>query len=118
MPDLEASYRKRNNSYPSNNATIGWVWGLVLAALAPDRTVELMRRAAAFGDHRVLCGVHWESDVVAGRTVGAALFAQLQANDEFNADAAAARRELRAIRDSADRPRPDCALEAAALGSS
>jgi acid phosphatase (class A) len=115
-PENEAAYRKRTNSYPSNNAAIGWVWAMALSELAPDRTVELMRRGAAYGDHRVLCGVHWDTDIVAGRTVGAALYAQLQANDEFRAQAAAARRELQAVRASADRPRPDCTLENEVLG--
>ena len=40
------------------------------------------------------CGVHYPSDVEAGRTVGAALVARLHAEPQFLADMAAAKAEL------------------------
>ena len=116
-PELAAAYRQHANSYPSNNAAIGWAWALVLAELAPERAAELMRRGYSYGESRLVCGVHWESDVVAGRDVGAAVYAQLHSNPEFRAQVDAARRELQAVRASSDRLAPDCALESEALRS-
>lgn len=41
------------------------------------------RAVAASSSSRVACGVHWQSDVDAGRDVGAAVVAQLHGNEEF-----------------------------------
>ena len=95
---LAASY-----SYPSGHSTYGWAAGLVLAEIEPDRATQILARARAFGESRVVCGVHYVSDVEAGRTNGAALVAALHAKLEFRADLDAARRELAALRATAPR---------------
>jgi acid phosphatase (class A) len=41
----------------------------------------------------VVCGVHYPSDVEAGRTIGAAVVARLHAEPAFQADLAAAKVE-------------------------
>lgn len=91
-------------SYPSGHAATGWLWGLILSELAPDRAAPLMSRARAFGESRVVCGVHYASDVEAGRDVAAASLARLRADPAFMADLAVARRELAAARASASAP--------------
>ncbi len=90
---LTASY-----SYPSGHSTFGWAAGLVLAEIEPDRATQILARARAFGESRVVCGVHYASDVEAGRTDGAALVAALHAAPEFRADLEAARVELASLR--------------------
>jgi acid phosphatase (class A) len=42
----------------------------------------------------VICGVHYQSDVEAGRQLGAAMVARLHAEPAFEKDLAAARAEL------------------------
>ncbi|WP_276118645.1 acid phosphatase [Brevundimonas naejangsanensis] len=84
----------QSGSYPSGHAAIGWAWALVLAELAPDRAEEILARGLAYGDSRVICGVHYVSDVEAGRLVGAALVARLKAEPEFQRDFGRARGEL------------------------
>lgn len=103
----------QSGSYPSGHAATGWAWALILAQLAPDRAAPILSRGAAFGDSRVICGVHYPSDVEAGRQTGAALVATLQARADFRADLERARAELAAARKVA--PRPDCRAEQAAL---
>jgi acid phosphatase (class A) len=115
-PAEEAALRK-DGSYPSGHAAIGWAWGLVLTEVAPDRADALAQRGRAFGDSRVVCGVHWQSDVEAGRLVAAAVVAQLHANADFLAQLGAARGELAALRAAGAKPKVDCASEAAALAS-
>jgi acid phosphatase (class A) len=115
-PKDEAMLRK-DGSYPSGHAAIGWAWALVLAELAPERSDALLARGRAFGESRVVCGVHWLSDVVEGRTVGAAAVARLHADPAFAADLAAARTELAAVRAQGAGPGRDCAAESAALAA-
>jgi acid phosphatase (class A) len=87
-------------SYPSGHATQSWAWGLVMAELAPDRASEILMRARAIGESRIVCGVHYLSDVQAGRDAGGILVARLHAEPAFQADIAKARAEIRAARET------------------
>lgn len=101
-------------SYPSGHATTGWVAGLVLAELVPDRSDAVMARARSLGESRVVCGVHWPSDVEAGRSGGAALVAALHGDAAFRADLEKARAELAAVRGSAKAGDAQCDVTLAA----
>lgn len=81
-PNDEATLSK-NGSYPSGHTTIGWSTALILAELRPDRQNEILKRGYEFGQSRVVCGVHWQSDVDAGRITGSAEVARLHANPQF-----------------------------------
>ncbi|QGY01346.1 phosphatase PAP2 family protein [Methylobacterium mesophilicum SR1.6/6] len=83
-------------SYPSGHATQGWAYALILAALVPEKATPILVRGRAYGESRVVCGVHWLSDVVAGRLTGTAVFAALMGDPTFRADLEKARAELRA----------------------
>lgn len=87
-------WMKTNASYPSGHSMTGWAWGLILAELAPAKASELTEAGAAIGDSRVICGVHYQSDVEAGRKLGAAMVARLHADAAFQKDLAAARAEM------------------------
>lgn len=105
----------KDGSYPSGHAALGWAWALILTELAPERANALLARGFAYGQSRVVCGVHWQSDVNQGRVVGAAAVARLHADPVFVAQMAEARRELTAVRAAGRKPAADCAAEAAAL---
>jgi acid phosphatase (class A) len=107
----------KSASYPSGHATYGWAVGLILAELAPDRASALLARARAFGESRVVCGVHYVSDIDEGRTNGALLVAALHGDPAFRRDLDAARSELTAALTLAAAKRPDpqeCAVESEA----
>jgi acid phosphatase (class A) len=87
-------WMRTNASYPSGHAMTGWAWGLVLAELAPAKASGLLEAGREIGESRVICGVHYQSDVEAGRMLGAAMVAAEHANAAFRADFAAARAEL------------------------
>ncbi|MFL5297480.1 MAG: acid phosphatase [Phenylobacterium sp.] len=87
-------WMKTNASYPSGHAIVGWAWGLVLAELAPAKASGLMEAGREIGDSRMICGVHYQSDVEAGRMLGATMVAEEHANAAFRADLAAAKAEL------------------------
>lgn len=90
-----------SGSYPSGHSALGWAWALVLSEMAPDRADEILARGLAYGESRMICGVHYASDVEAGRIVGAALFASLKADLAFQSDFVIAARELAEARAAA-----------------
>jgi acid phosphatase (class A) len=90
-PRLRASF-----SYPSGHAALGFAWALVLAELVPARADAIIERGRDFTWSRVVCGVHYPSDVEAGRTVAAAAIARIHADPDFQRELAAARAELAA----------------------
>lgn len=105
----------KDGSYPSGHASLGWAWALVLVQAAPQNMNALLQRGYAFGQSRVVCGVHWQSDVDAGRLVGAATVARLQSDEAFRAQLALARDEISQAQAKGLKPSTDCAAEAAAL---
>lgn len=70
-------------SYPSGHASFGWAVALVLSEINPQRETDILRRGYDFGESRVVCGAHWQSDVDAGRLMGAAVVAALHNNPGF-----------------------------------
>jgi len=115
-PDDE-TYLRGSGSYPSGHTAIGWTWGLLLSEIAPERSTALLQRARNYSHSRLVCNVHWYSDVQQGRAMAAATLAHLHDNPQFRSDLAAARGEIAAARAT---PRPmqrDCAAEAAALAT-
>lgn len=110
-PPDEAALRK-DGSYPSGHSALGWGWALILAEIAPHRADAILQRGRDFGQSRLVCNVHWASDVDAGRLVASAAVARLHADAAFRKDMIAAKAEaLRAPLASGAR----CAAEAAAL---
>jgi acid phosphatase (class A) len=103
---------RNDGSYPSGHSAIGWGLALVLVEIEPARANALVQRGRDFGQSRVVCEAHWQSDIDAGRVIAAATVARLHANTAFQVDVAAARVELMSAK------APDgaaCAAEAAAL---
>ena len=103
-----------DGSYPSGHSAVGWGWALVLTELVPARADAILQRGREFGYSRVVCNVHWQSDVEAGRTMAAATVARLHADPAFAADLAAAKGEIARAGQNPEIP-ARCATEAAAL---
>ena len=113
-PDDE-KFLRMNGSYPSGHAALGWAWALILAEISPDQTDAILARGRVFGESRVICNVHWKSDVIEGRFMGASTVARLHADSAFRADLEAAKAELASVRAKGLKPLRDCAAEAAAM---
>jgi acid phosphatase (class A) len=83
-------------SYPSGHATRGTVFALLLAELFPADREALLAKGRETGWLRVEGGVHYPTDIYAGRVLGQELVRDFLASPEFKADLAAARAELAA----------------------
>ena len=96
--------------YPSGHTTAGWTMATLLAQIAPDRATALLARGRAYGESRIVCGVHNASAVEAGRLSASSTLTAMQADPAFAADLAAAKREIAALRQSAGTAKTDTAL--------
>jgi acid phosphatase (class A) len=104
--------------YPSGHVTYSWTVGLILAELAPDRATEILVRSRAFGESRLICGVHNMSAVESGRTNASIVVAALHGQPEFRSDMEAVRKEIAAARKAGPAPDPAvCAKDAELLKS-
>lgn len=83
-------------SYPSGHATYGEVMAYLLSHMVPERREQLMARAQEFARQRMVCGVHFPSDIEAGRLGARWLVDQFLRSAEYRAAAEPAARELRA----------------------
>ncbi|MBB3174045.1 hypothetical protein FHR90_001881 [Endobacter medicaginis] len=68
-------------SYPSGHTTYGYMGGILLGILVPQRYPQMLARAAEYGTDRIIVGAHYAMDVIGGRTVAMYDMAHLLAND-------------------------------------
>jgi len=113
-PETKAAL-SRNPDYPSGHTTASWETGLVLSAVLPERTTSILTRARAYGQSRVVCGVHNLSDVEAGWMTATAVFAAQQGSDEFHQAVKAAQAEFRALGGAGSVDPAVCGAEAALI---
>lgn len=86
------------NSYPSGHSTLAFSMGVVLADLMPAKSQAILVRAGQYAERRLVCGVHYRSDIVAGQQFGTILALRLMENSVFRAQMEKARAELQAAR--------------------
>lgn len=101
-------------SYPSGTAAIAAAYGEAFADLAPDRAEAVRSLAREIGLSRVICAMHYPSDVAAGAAAGRAVAEAARRQADYRADLRAARAELDALR-ADGRSHPACAAERSAL---
>ena len=75
---------------------MAFAMAVVLANLMPERSADILQRANDFAYSRLVCGVHFRSDVVAGQALGTAVGTALLRDPAMQVDLEAARAELRA----------------------
>jgi acid phosphatase (class A) len=84
------------DSYPSNHATTGRLYAEILARMLPEQSRRIFARADQYARNRVICGVHYESDIEAGERAGAIEARAMFLNADFRRDFFVARAEIRA----------------------
>jgi acid phosphatase (class A) len=84
------------SSYPSGHTSFGWGLALTLAEIAPDHAQAILVRGREYGESRVVCAVHYPSDVAAGQLIATAVVERLHSVPEFSRDLACAKQEYHA----------------------
>lgn len=86
-----------SGAYPSGHTTVGTLMGIVLSNMVPEKRAEIMARAWAYGENRIIGGIHFRADVEAGRIAGSVIAARIMEQPEFQTEFAAAKAELRKV---------------------
>jgi acid phosphatase (class A) len=88
-------HKPGNASYPSGHATYGTLVAVILADMVPEKAQALAARAEQYRFNREIGGVHYPSDVAAGRIAGTVIAAFLFNSPAFQQQYAVARAEVR-----------------------
>lgn len=87
--------KKKDDSYPSGHATAGYLQALTLIELFPEKRDAILARAADYANNRLVCGLHYRSDIEAARLIAYSVHAFMRENAQFKAEVSAAKAELR-----------------------
>lgn len=82
-------------SYPSGHAMLGYLFAFTLAQVIPEMHDEIQLRGDDYAQNRLICGVHYRSDLEASRLAAATLFGYMLANRRFQHELESSRREIR-----------------------
>ena len=86
---------KEPNSYPSGHTLSGYLLAFTLVQMVPEKQGQILQRADDYAHNRLVCGVHYASDVEASRNIAYVMFGYMLANPRFQKELAAARVETR-----------------------
>jgi acid phosphatase (class A) len=86
----------KNASYPSGHATYAYETAILLAIIVPEKASAIFDRAADYAHSRVVVGVHFPTDLEAGRISAAVINNVFLHDAKFEADLAESKREVRA----------------------
>jgi acid phosphatase (class A) len=92
----KATENREDFSYPSGHGTTGYLEGLVLAMMLPEKRDAIFARADDYAHSREVCGAHYSSDEAASKAIAYAMIGVMANHLQFKAELEAARTELRA----------------------
>ena len=95
-PKPEAS-PSGGTSYTSGHAAVSWAAALVMVEASPQSAQAIIARAVDYGYSRVVCGLHFPSDIDAGQLVATSVIDKLFALPAFRRDFQCAKRELQSV---------------------
>ncbi|MRW89928.1 phosphatase PAP2 family protein [Duganella sp. FT80W] len=84
-----------DDSYPSGHATAGYLAALTLIEMVPDQRDAILARADGYARSRLVCGVHYPSDIAASKLLAYTTHAVMVTNPKYQSELAAAKVELR-----------------------
>jgi len=115
QPETEVA---NSYDYPSGHTTWGWTWAMILAELLPDQATAILARGRAYGESRVVCGVHNATAVDAGRLSATLSLVRMRVSPDFQKAMDSAGVELRGLVHPPHPAKERCAAEAKAMSVS
>lgn len=86
----------KSGSYPSGHTTVGTLMGIVLSNMVPEKRPVIMARAWEYGHNRIVGGIHYATDIEAGRISGTVIAETIMTHDDYKSEYEGAKAELRA----------------------
>lgn len=96
--DKDFKLLSNNGSYISGHTVLGWTTALILSEINPKNQTQLLKKGYEFGQSRVICGYHWQSDITNSSIIASALITQLHNNKRFIQDINQAKKEFEKIK--------------------
>lgn len=87
--------KSKNDSYPSGHTTTGYLMALTLIDMVPEKRDAILARADDYANNRLVCGVHFRSDLQASKLLAYSIHAVMGTRAQYQNELAAARSELR-----------------------
>lgn len=84
-----------DDSYPSGHATSGYLLALAMIDMVPEKRDEILARADGYARNRLVCGVHYPSDIAASKLLAYAVHAAMAQSPQYAIELAPARTEMR-----------------------
>jgi acid phosphatase (class A) len=87
--------KTKNDSYPSGHTTTGYLMALTLIDMVPEKRDAILARADDYANNRLVCGVHYPSDLQASKLLAYSIHAVMGTHPQYQKELAAAKLELR-----------------------
>ena len=82
-------------SFPSGHAAAGYLHAMVLAMMLPEKRDAILARADDYAYSRLICGVHYPTDLAASKSVAYAMIGIIANDPVFRKEFEAAKAETR-----------------------
>lgn len=86
--------KTKDDAYPSGHATTGYLMALALIDMVPQMRDAILTRADDYANNRLICGVHYRSDIEASKLLAYTIHAVMANKPQYQQELAVARAEV------------------------
>jgi acid phosphatase (class A) len=86
--------KTKDDAYPSGHATTGYLMALTLIDVLPDKRDAILNRADDYANNRLVCGVHYRSDIEASKLLAYTIHAVMANKPQYQQELLAVRAEV------------------------
>jgi acid phosphatase (class A) len=86
--------KTKDDAYPSGHATTGYLMALTLIDMVPEKRDLLLARADEYALNRLVCGVHYRSDIEASKLLAYSIHALMHNKPQYQQELNVARMEV------------------------
>ncbi len=87
----------KDDAYPSGHATTGYLMALTLIDMVPEKRDAILARADDYANNRLICGVHYRSDIEASKLLAYTIHAVMANKPQYQQELAVARAEVQRL---------------------